>query len=136
MEIMVHLTRLGASVWTPAFGHDHSFDLIAHWDGNLSRVQVKTMRDGDNGAIVMAGSSVVDRKGGKQWPVITEADCDVIVGWHPGDRQAYVVRPSGKTLYTFRREPPKNNQLIGIWFERDFRLTRLDQLLPTKTRPS
>jgi hypothetical protein len=30
MEVMVRLTRLGASVWTPAFGHDHSFDLIAH----------------------------------------------------------------------------------------------------------
>jgi hypothetical protein len=45
MEVMVRLARLGASVWTPTVGHDHSFDLIAHWEGNLSRIQVKTMRD-------------------------------------------------------------------------------------------
>lgn len=133
MEVMVAVTRLGASVWTPAFGHDHSFDLIAHWDRNLSRIQVKTMRDSDDGgSIIMAGSSVVDRKGGKQYPVITEADCDVIVGWYPAEKRAYVIRPQGKTLYTLRRTPPKNNQLIGIWFEIDFRLTHLDQLMPAK----
>jgi hypothetical protein len=131
-EVMLCLARLGASVFTPAIGHDHPFDLVAHWDGNLSRVQVKTMRDGDNGSIVMAGSSVVDRKGGKQWPIITARDCDVIVGWYPNESRAYAVRPVGKTLYTFRREPPKNNQIIGVCFEQDYRLTDLDQLLPNK----
>ena len=134
-EVMLCLARLGASVFTPAIGHDHTFDLIAHWNGHLSRVQIKTMRDGDNGSIVMAGSSVVDRKGGKQWPVITEKECDVIIGWHPTSSRAYAVRPQAKTLYTFRQSPPKNNQLIGIWFEQDFRLRHLDQLLPNKNRP-
>jgi len=134
-EIMLCLARLGASVFTPAIGHDHPFDLIAHWNGKLSRVQIKTMRDDDKGSILMAGSTVVDRKGGKQYPVITEADCDVIVGWYPAEQRAYAVRPVGKTLYTLRREPPKNNQLIGVWFEKDFRLVHLDQLLPAKNRP-
>jgi hypothetical protein len=129
-EVMLTLARLGASVFTPAIGHDHSFDLIAYWDGKLSRIQIKTMRDGDNGSIIMAGSSTVDRKGGKQWPVITAKDCDVIVGWYPAELRAYVVRPVGKTLYTFRRTAPKNNQLIGVWFEQDFRLTDLNQLQP------
>jgi hypothetical protein len=36
--VMTALMRLGASVWTPAFGHDHPFDLIAHWGGHLSRI--------------------------------------------------------------------------------------------------
>src|SRR5437762_13251414 len=48
-EVMLQLARLGASVFTPAIGHDHPFDLVAHWDGHLSRVQVKTMRDDDKG---------------------------------------------------------------------------------------
>lgn len=135
-EVMLCLTRLGASVFTPAIGHDHPFDLIACFAGHLVRVQIKTMRDDDKGSILMAGSSVVDRKGGKQWPVITEKDCDVIIGWYPTEQRAYVVRPAGKTLYTFRRTPPKNNQLIGVWFEQDFRLRHLDQLLPTKKAAS
>lgn len=135
-EVMLCLARLGASVFTPAIGHDHPFDLIAHWDGNLSRVQIKTMREGDNGSIVMAGCSVVDRKGGKQYPALTEKECDVIVGWYPAGSRAYAMRPQGKTLYTFRTSPPKNNQLIGIWFEQDYRLRHLDQLLPTKKAAS
>jgi hypothetical protein len=84
MEVMVRLARLGASVWTPAFGHDHSFDLIAHWSGCMSRVQVKTMRDVDDNSISLSGTRVIDRAGGKQYPAITAADCDVIIGYHPG----------------------------------------------------
>lgn len=130
MEVMVRLARLGASVWTPAFGHDHSFDLIAHWDGNLSRVQVKTMRDVDDGSISLSGTRVIDRAGGKQYPAITPADCDVIVGYHPGLEIAYVIRPVGKTRYTLRVSPPKNGQAIGIMRAVDFELVSLDQIRP------
>jgi hypothetical protein len=130
MEVMIRLARLGASIWTPAFGHDHSFDLIAHWDGQLSRVQVKTMRDVDEGAISLSGTRVVDRAGGKQFPVITTADCDVIIGYHPGIAVAYVIRPVGKTRYTLRKQPAKNGQIIGVMHESDFRLTGLEQIQP------
>lgn len=131
-EIMVtaKLARLGASVWTPAFGHDHPFDLIAHFGGYLSRIQVKAARDGDGGSILINGARVVDRAGGKQYPAITVADCDVIVGYHIESDTAYVMRPVGKQRYQLRRTPPKNNQIIGIMYERDFRLTTLEQLRP------
>ena len=131
MEVMVRLARLGASVWTPAFGHDHSFDLIAHWNGYMSRVQVKTMRDVDDNSISLSGTRVVDRAGGKQYPVITVADCDVIIGYHPGMEMAYAIRPVGKTRYTLRKQPAKNGQIIGIMYEADFRLTSLEQIKPT-----
>jgi hypothetical protein len=134
MEVMVRLARLGASVWTPTFGHDHSFDLIAHWDGNLSRIQVKTMRDVDCSSISLSGTRVVDRAGGKQFPVITADDCDVIVGYHPGLEMAYVIRPVGKTRYTLRKNPAKNGQIIGIMYETDFRLTSLEQIRPQMSR--
>jgi PD-(D/E)XK nuclease superfamily protein len=130
MEVMVRLARLGASVWTPAFGHDHSFDLIAHWNGCTSRVQVKTMRDVDDNSISLSGTRVIDRAGGKQFPVITADDCDVIIGYHPGLEMAYVIRPVGKTRYTLRKNPAKNGQIIGIMYESDFRLTSLDQIKP------
>ena len=130
MEVMVRLARLGASVWTPAFGHDHSFDLIAHWDGVLSRVQVKTMRDVDDGSISLSGTRVVDRAGGKQYPAITAADCDVIIGYHPGSETAYVIRPVGKTRYTLRTSPAKNGQTVGIMYALDFELNDLEQIRP------
>jgi hypothetical protein len=130
MEVMVRLARLGASVWTPAFGHDHSFDLIAHWNGCTSRVQVKTMRDVDDNSISLSGTRVIDRTGGKQFPVITADDCDVIIGYHPGLEMAYVIRPVGKTRYTLRKNPAKNGQIIGIMYEQDYRLTSLDQIKP------
>jgi hypothetical protein len=52
--------------------------MIAHWNGFLSRIQVKA-----GGSILINGQGVVDRAGGKQYPAITDADCDVIVGYHP-----------------------------------------------------
>jgi len=128
--VAAKLMRLGASIFTPAFGHDHPFDMIAHWNGHLSRVQVKTARDGENGCIMIPGQGVVDRQGGKQYPVITEADCDVIIGYHPESDIAYVIRPVGKTRYQMRRTPAKNGQIIGIMYEQDFRLTSLDQIKP------
>jgi hypothetical protein len=128
--VMAKLIKLGAGIFTPAFGHDHPFDLIAHWDGNLSRIQVKAARDCDGGAILINGQGVVDRAGGKQYPVITADDCDVIIGYHPEMDIAYAVRPVGKTRCQLRRTPPKNGQLIGIMFEADYRLTTLDQIRP------
>jgi PD-(D/E)XK endonuclease len=128
--VMAKLIKLGAGIFTPAFGHDHPFDLIAHWDGNLSRIQVKAARDGEGGAILINGQGVVDRAGGRQYPVITADDCDVIIGYHPEMDIAYAVRPVGKTRYQLRRTPPKNGQLIGIMFEADYRLTTLDQIRP------
>jgi hypothetical protein len=73
---------------------------------------------------------VVDRAGGKQYPAITAADCDVIIGYHPGLETAYVVRPVCKTRYTLRMSPAKNGQVIGVMYEPDFRLTSLEQIRP------
>ena len=91
-----------------------SFDLIAHWNGCLWRVQVKTMRDVDDNSISLSGTRVIDRAGGKQYPAITADDCDVIIGYHPGLEMAYVIRSVGKTRYTLRKNPAKNGQIIGI----------------------
>jgi hypothetical protein len=128
--VAAKLMRLGASIFTPAFGHDHPFDMIASWDRFLSRIQVKTCRDLDGGSFVINGASVVDRAGGKQYPAITADDCDVIIGYHPETDIAYVIRPVGKTRYQLRRTPAKNGQVIGIMYEQDFRLTTLDQIKP------
>jgi hypothetical protein len=84
----------------------------------------------DGGSIGINGAGVVDRAGGKQYPVITAADCDVIIGYHQATDIAYVIRPVGKTRYQRRRTPAKNGQVIGIMYERDYRLTTLDQIKP------
>jgi hypothetical protein len=62
--IAAKLIRLGLGVFTPAYGHDDPFDMIAHWNGFLSRIQVKAARDGDGGSILINGQGVVDRAGG------------------------------------------------------------------------
>jgi PD-(D/E)XK endonuclease len=129
--VAAKLIRLGASIFTPAFGHDHPFDMIAHWGGKLSRIQVKTARDSEDGTcILINGQGVVDRAGGKKYPVITEDDCDVIIGYHLETDVAYVIRPVGKTRYQLRRTAPKNGQVIGIMYEQGYRLSSLDQIKP------
>jgi hypothetical protein len=130
--VAAKLMRLGASIFTPAFGHDHPFDIIAHWDGHLSRVQVKAARDGQNGSILINGQGVVDRVGGKQYPIITADDCDVIIGYHLQTDVAYVIRPVGKTRYQLRRTPARNGQSVGIMGEADFQLTSLEQIKPIR----
>lgn len=124
--VMTKLMWLGASVWTPAFGHDHPFDLIAHFDGCLSRIQVKTANDADEESLKFNGTRV----SGRNSPALTAADCDVIVAYHRATDQAYVVRPVGKHRYYLRRKLPKNGQVIGILYEQDFRLTSLEQIRP------
>ncbi|MBY3151225.1 hypothetical protein HFO56_02345 [Rhizobium laguerreae] len=123
---MTKLMSLGASVWTPAFGHDHSFDLIAHFDGCLSRVQVKTANDSNGRLLRFNGNHFLENRSS----ALTSADCDVIVAYHRATDTAYVVRPVGKFAYQLRRTPPKNGQVIGIMYEHDFRLTSLDQIRP------
>jgi hypothetical protein len=126
--VMTKLMWLGASVWTPAFGHDHSFDLIAHFDGCLSRIQVKTANDGNADYLKFNGNHFI----GNRSAALTSADCDVIVAYQRATDLAYVVRPVGKYGYQLRRTPPKNGQVIGIMYEQDFRLTSLDQIRPIK----
>ena len=101
------------------------FDMIAHWNGFLSRRRRATVTAG-----LINGQGVVDRAGGKQYPAITTSDCDVIVGYHIESDLAYVIRPVGKTRYQLRRTPPRNNQIIGIMYEADFRLVSLEQIKP------
>lgn len=124
--VMAKLMRLGASVWTPAFGHDHPFDLIAHFAGRLSRIQVKTANDADGGSLKINGT----RACGNQSLAITQNDCDVIIAYHHASDHAYVLRPVGKTRYQLRATAPKNGQVIGIMYEQDFRLVSLDQIQP------
>ena len=86
----------------------------------------------DANSISLGGTRVIDPAGGRQFPVITSADCDVIIGYHPGLETAYAIRPVGKSRYTLRKNPA--SQIIGIMYEADYRLTSLDQIKPIRDK--
>ena len=100
-------------LFTPS-GPDTPVDLIAYWHGQLSRIQIKTMRYGRwhgklNDTLTMSFSSVVDGVGGKIQKVLTPADCDVVVGFHPDTVRFYVAAPTGRQGISLRLTASLNN---------------------------
>ncbi len=131
LRVQIRLTEMGISLFLP-LGHDHPFDLVAYMGGRWSRVQVKTMRYGawagkPNGTLYMSFSSVVDRAGGKVPKMLTTADCDVVVGFHPDTARFYAVPPTGRRgIYPRITAALNNTKLVND--AAAFELTSLDQI--------
>ncbi|NOG70436.1 group I intron-associated PD-(D/E)XK endonuclease [Roseicella sp. DB1501] len=130
LAVQRRLIELGAAVLVPV-GHDHSFDMVAHWEGRYSRIQVKTARIGlfhgkPNGTIVVPGYSMVGR--GKRVKQLSNTDCDVIVAHYPAGERFYAV-PPGIGMMSLRYEPTRNGNSKLIRWATDYELVRIEQVL-------
>lgn len=126
---------MGLHVLLP-IGHDHPFDLVAYHNGEFSRIQVKTARDGHdargriNGSIVIPAYSMVDRKGAKgikEQKILTRGDCDVIVAYYERLDKIYAVRP-GQATFWLRYTDTKNNNRVTSRQSDDYELRSLSQI--------
>lgn len=134
LRVQVRLAELGAHLFVP-LGHDSPVDLLAYVGGRVSRIQIKTMHYArsagkPNGTLTIPFYSIVDRVGGKVSKVLTRADCDVVIGFHPETEKFYVAVPTGRARIALRIIPALNNNTKLVNLAVDYELTSLNQLFP------
>lgn len=117
LEVLTYITKLGYQVSIP-FGDRERYDQIWDINGKLLKVQVKTSHSIDNAIKFSCRSS--HRKEGKcisSKYTSDEIDCFATF-W---DGKCYLV-PITETSNekTLRFAPPKNGQIKGISFAKDY----------------
>ena len=126
LEVLTYITKLGYQVSIP-FGDRDRYDQIWDIHGNLLRVQVKTSHTTGvkDETITFNCSSIVDKANQKiQSRKYTKDEIDYFATYW--DNKCYLV-PVEECSYTktLRLEPPKNNQIKGISFAKDYEVEKI-----------
>lgn len=111
-------TELGITVSQP-FGDNAPYDFVIDVNGRLLKVQCKTLML-DKGTYLL-DTSTTNFYNGKCKSVYHGEKVDLYYGYHPETRIEVLVDPKQypKNL-RLRVEPPKNNQVVGIKWLKDF----------------
>jgi len=117
---LLELTKKRYIISLP-YGDNASYDLIIDKnDGKLYRAQVKyTTPDEDGNIRIRCGSSH-----GEWRHRYTSDDIDLIIGYDPLSEKLYYIESSflgtGRTSFSLRVNPTKDNQQKGIHWAKDF----------------
>ncbi|WBL99275.1 hypothetical protein [Salmonella phage SPTD1] len=111
-------TELGITVSQP-FGDNAPYDFVIDVNGRLLKVQCKTLMMDKNTYLLDA--STTNFYNGKCKSVYHGEKVDLYYGYHPETGIEVLVDPKQypKNL-RLRVEPPKNNQVVGIKWLKDF----------------
>ena len=117
LEVLTYITKLGYQVSIP-FGDRERYDQIWDINGKLLRVQVKTSHSTDNAIKFSCRSS--HRKEGKCInSKYTSDEIDYFATFWNG--KCYLVPiDEASNEKTLRFAPPKNGQIKGISFAKDY----------------
>lgn len=117
LEVLTYITKLGYQVSIP-FGDRERYDQIWDINGKLLKIQVKTSHGDENSITFSCRSS--NRKQGKNISRTYTADeIDYFATFWNG--KCYMI-PIDQTSNskTMRFKPPKNGQIKGISFAKDY----------------
>lgn len=106
-------------VLTP-FGDNQRYDLVIENNNTFERIQIKTGRL-KNGAIKFASASTYAHRGGKRKDYVGEIDYFMI--FCPENMCIYKIPINivgSKTQFWIRIDSPKNNQVKGISWAKDY----------------
>ncbi|MBR1802567.1 MAG: hypothetical protein IJ777_01145 [Clostridia bacterium] len=120
-KVLCKFVELGIPVYVP-FGDNEKADLVADFNGKLNKIQVKTSIKTENGGMVFdLTSSTKHRKNGTRH-VYTADEIDYFACYSIARDKVFLikVRDAPNTSLTIRYEKPKNNQVPGIKFEKDY----------------
>ena len=119
LEVLTYITKLGYQVSIP-FGDRERYDQIWDIKGKLLKIQVKTSRSKNDGESILFSCRSNTRKDGKiQHSRYTKEEIDYFATFWEGKCYMIPVEETsvGKML---RFTPPKNGQIKGINFAKDY----------------
>lgn len=134
LEVLTYMTKLNYQVSIP-FGDRDRYDQIWDIDGNLLRIQVKTSHpNGVKGeTFTFSCSSVINKTKRKpQYRKYTKDEIDYFATYWNNKCYLVPVEECGfeKTL---RLEEPKNNQVKGVSFAKDYEVEKMIDRIKTKS---
>lgn len=121
LEVLTYVTKLGYQVSIP-FGDRERYDQIWDISGKLIRVQVKTSHLIDDGSAISFSCRSSQRRDGKCIHTrYTKNEIDYFATiW---DHQCYLIPVEETSIEKILRfKPPKNGQIKGITFAKDYRV--------------
>jgi hypothetical protein len=117
---LLELTKKGYIISLP-YGDNASYDLIIDkGDSKLYRAQVKYTTPDEDGTL-----PVTCRSSHSEWRYkYTSEHIDLIIAYDPSDGKIYYIPSSflgeGRTNFSLRKNPTKDNQQKGIHWAKDF----------------
>lgn len=126
MECMLAFMRHGFNVLTP-YGDCERYDFVADVNGTLIKVQVKTSRParGAEGAIVFNTSSQTTLNGKMVHHSYDDTQIDYFMTFYEGIAYLIPVNECSTREKTLRFLPPKNGQIKGITFAKDYEFEKV-----------
>ena len=122
ISCMLEFIKLGYNVSVP-YGDCERYDFIVDINNHLYRVQVKTANDShiEDGYITFRCSNRTTKEGKNHQHVYTSNEIDFYATFYNG--KCYLV-PVGdySSSKSLRFTPPKNGQMEGISFAKDYEL--------------
>lgn len=121
-KVLAKFVELGIPVYLP-FGDNEKTDLIADFNGKLNKIQVKTSIKAENGKMKFdLTSSTLHIKNGVKH-IYTKNEIDYFACYNIARDKIFLIsieKANYLSEITIRYEKPKNNQVQGINFEKDF----------------
>ena len=126
MECMLAFMRHGFNVLTP-YGDCERYDFVADVNGMLIKAQVKTSRParGVEGAIVFNTSSQTTSNGKMVHHSYDDTQIDYFMTFYEGIAYLIPVNECSTREKTLRFLPPKNGQIKGITFAKDYEFEKV-----------
>ena len=118
LQCITGLYELGCDVSIP-FGNSQKYDLIIDWNNKLYKVQVKHANEHD-GYITFKTRWQGHNMNGYTQTIYTKEDIDFFATWYNGVVYLIPVEQCSGAEKTLRFIPPKNGQIKGITFAKDY----------------
>lgn len=126
MECMLAFMKCGFNVLTP-YGDCERYDFVADVNGILLKIQVKTSRParGVEGAIVFNTSSQTTSNGKMVHHSYDDTQIDYFMTFYEDKAYLIPVNECSAREKTLRFLPPKNGQIKGITFAKDYEFEKV-----------
>lgn len=129
VECMLAFLKLGYNVLMP-YGDCERYDFVVDIEGKLLKIQVKTSSDShiNDGYIVFKCANKTTKEGHFVRHLYTKEQIDYFMTSYNG--QCYLIPvEETSTEKRLRFTPPKNGQLKGVSFAKDYELEKMVKII-------
>lgn len=129
VECMLAFLKLGYNVLMP-YGDCERYDFVVDIEGKLLKIQVKTSSDShiNDGYIVFKCANKTTKEGQFVRHLYTKEQIDYFMTSYNG--QCYLIPvEETSTEKRLRFTPPKNGQLKGVSFAKDYELEKMVKII-------
>lgn len=124
IECMLAFIKLGYNVLTP-YGDCERYDFVVDINKTLYRIQVKTSHLSNDGSYIeFKTSNKTTKEGIFVQHAYTKEQIDYFMTFYNNTAYLVPVEESSTSQKRLRFTPPRNNQIQGINFAKDYELER------------